>query len=72
MAAGLSAEQVMLSFMGKEGDPYSGARQLPLQGADLKNKIIQISNVVAAGVTQGVGYAMGCRKIGRAPRGERV
>jgi len=61
MAAGLSAEQVMLSFMGKEGDPYSGARQFPLQGADLKNKIIQISNVVAAGVTQGVGYAMGCR-----------
>lgn len=61
MAAGLTATQVMLSFMGKEGDPYSGARQFPLQGADLKNKIIQISNVVAAGVTQGVGYAMGCR-----------
>tara|TARA_B100000745_G_scaffold140420_1_gene91741 strand:- start:1659 stop:2708 length:1050 start_codon:yes stop_codon:yes gene_type:complete len=61
MAAGLSATQVMLSFMGKEGDPYSGARQFPLQGADLKNGIIQISNVVAAGVTQGVGYAMGCR-----------
>ncbi len=58
MAAGLSAKQVMLSFMGKEGEPYSNARQFPLQGADLPNKIIQISNVVAAGLTQAVGYAL--------------
>ena len=35
MAAGLTPTQVMLSFMGKEGDPYSNGRQFPLQGADL-------------------------------------
>ncbi|PKB78375.1 MAG: hypothetical protein BZY88_18870 [SAR202 cluster bacterium Io17-Chloro-G9] len=61
MAAGLTPTQVMLSFMGKEGDPYSNGRQFPLQGADLAHNIIQISNVVAAGLTQAVGYALACR-----------
>ena len=64
MAAGLTAKQVMLSFMGRDGDPYSNARQFPLQGADLPNKIIQISNVVAAGLTQSVGYALACTMQG--------
>jgi 2-oxoisovalerate dehydrogenase E1 component alpha subunit len=64
MAAGLTPTQIMLSFMGKLGDPYSGARQFPLQGADLEHNIIQISNVVGAGLTQAVGYALGCRMSG--------
>ncbi len=64
VAAGLTPAQVMMSFMGKAGDPYSNGRQFPLQGADLPHKIIQISNVVAAGLTQSVGYAMGCRMLG--------
>ena len=63
MGAGLTALQVMLSFMGKDGEPYSNARQFPLQGADLPNKIIQISNVVAAGLTQSVGYALACTML---------
>ena len=65
-AAGLTAEQVMRSFMGKAGDPYSNGRQFPLQGADLPRNIIQISNVVAAGLTQSVGYAMACKMRGEA------
>ena len=64
MAAGLTPTEVMKSFMGKAGEPYSNARQFPLQGADLNHKIIQISNVVAAGLTQAVGYALGCRMMG--------
>ena len=64
MGAGLTPTQVMLSFMGKEGEPYSNGRQFPLQGADLAHKVIQISNVVAAGMTQAVGYALGCRMSG--------
>ena len=64
MSVGLSPTQVMLSFMGKEGDPYSNARQFPLQGADLPHKVIQLSNVVAAGLTQSVGYAMACKMQG--------
>ena len=64
MSVGLTPTQVMLSFMGKEGDPYSNARQFPLQGADLEHNIIQLSNVVAAGLTQSVGYALGCKQLG--------
>ena len=62
--AGLTALEAMLSFMGKEGEPYSGGRQFPLQGADLKHKIIQISNVVSAGLTQATGYALACKMLG--------
>lgn len=64
MAVGLSPTEVMKSFMGKVGSPYSNARQFPLQGADLEHKIIQISNVVGAGLTQAVGYALGCKMLG--------
>ncbi len=64
MAAGLTPTQVMLSFMGKEGDPYSNGRQFPLQGADLPRHIIQISNVVSAGLTQATGYALACKMLG--------
>ncbi|MBC8280612.1 MAG: thiamine pyrophosphate-dependent dehydrogenase E1 component subunit alpha [Chloroflexi bacterium] len=64
VAAGLTPVQTMMSFMGKAGDPYSNGRQFPLQGADLPHKIIQISNVVAAGLTQSVGYALGARMAG--------
>ena len=58
MSVGLTPAQVMKSFMGKEGEPYSNARQFPLQGADLERRVIQISNVVAAGMTQAVGFAL--------------
>jgi 2-oxoisovalerate dehydrogenase E1 component alpha subunit len=64
MSAGLTPAQVMKAFMGKEGEPYSNARQFPLQGADLEHNIIQISNVVGAGLTQAVGYALGGRILG--------
>ena len=62
--SGLTTLEAMLSYMGKEGDRYSNGRQFPLQGADLKHNVIQISNVVAAGMTQAVGYALGCRMMG--------
>ena len=64
MMAGLTALETMFSFMGKEGDLYSGGRQFPLQGAVLKHRIIQISNVVSAGMTQAVGYALACKIMG--------
>ncbi len=61
MGVGLAPTQVMKSFMGKAGETYSNARQFPMQGADLEHKIIQISNVVAANMTQAVGYALACK-----------
>ena len=66
MSVGLTPAQVMKSFMGKEGEPYSNARQFPLQGADLERRVIQISNVVAAGMTQAVGFAL-ASKMRRSP-----
>ncbi len=63
-SAGLTPTQVMLSFMGKEGDPFSNGRQFPLQGADLPRRIIQTSNVVGASLTHAVGYALACRMLG--------
>jgi 2-oxoisovalerate dehydrogenase E1 component alpha subunit len=64
MSVGLTPTQVMLSFMGKAGGPYSDGRQFPLQGADLPHDVIQISNVVGAGLTQATGYALGCKMLG--------
>ena len=64
VSAGLTPLQAMRSFMGKVGDPYSGGRQFPLQGADLPNRLIQLSNVVGAGLTQSVGYALACKMQG--------
>lgn len=58
---GMTAQEALISFLGREGDPWSGARQFPLQGSYLKLGVIQISNVVAAGLTQAVGYALACR-----------
>lgn len=56
--AGLNETEIMLSYLGREGDPYSNGRQFPLQGSDLPRNIIQLSNVVAAGMTQAVGHAL--------------
>ena len=64
IGVGLTPVEVMCSFMGKAGDPYSNARQFPLQGADLPHRIIQISNVVGAGLTQATGYALACKMLG--------
>ena len=64
IGVGLTPAEVMCSFMGKVGDPYSNARQFPLQGADLPHRIIQISNVVGAGLTQATGYALACKMLG--------
>ena len=63
MTAGLTPLETLLSFMGKSGEPYSGGRQFPLQGAYLKHNVIQISNVVASGLTQAVGYALACKML---------
>lgn len=66
ISAGISIKEAMLSFMGKDGEPYSGGRQFPLQGASLKSKIIQLSNVVAANLPQAVGYSLACKQLGEA------
>ena len=64
LSNGLSVLEAMLSYTGRQGGAYSGGRQFPLQGAHLEGKLIQLSNVVAAGMTQSVGFALACRMRG--------
>lgn len=66
LAAGITPEEAMLSWLAKAGDPISGARQFPLHGARItpKLKVINISNVVGTHMPQAVGYALGCRLSG--------
>ncbi len=40
MLAGITPFQTICSFLGKAGDPFSGGRQFPMQGASLKHKMI--------------------------------
>jgi 2-oxoisovalerate dehydrogenase E1 component alpha subunit len=63
---GMTVHDAMLSYMGRAGETWSGARQFPTQGARLDLGIINISNVVPAGVTQAVGYALACKRLGEA------
>ncbi len=62
---GLNETDIMLSYLGKQGDPYSNGRQFPLQGSDLARNVIQLSNVVAAGMTQAVGHSLASKIQGK-------
>jgi len=64
LAAGVTPLEVIMSHVGKAGDIFNGGRQFLLQGASLKYRMIQISNVVGSNLTQAVGYALGCKTLG--------
>ena len=62
--AGVTPLEIIAGAFGKAGSSFSGGRQFPHQGASLEHHIIQISNVVASGLTQATGYALGCKTLG--------
>ena len=66
VAQGLSPLEVMLGYLAKEGEPLSGARQFPMHGAAMSRKVMNLSNVVGAHVTEAVGWALAC-KLRRLP-----
>jgi len=66
VALGVTPTEVMLSFLAKEGERHSGARQFGLQGVRADLRLYNISNVVCTQVPQAVGYALGCRQSGEA------
>ena len=66
VALGVTPTEVMLSFLAKEGERHSGARQFGLQGVRTDLRLYNISNVVCTQVPQAVGYALGCRQSGEA------
>jgi len=66
VALGVTPTEVMLSFLAKEGERHSGARQFGLQGIRTDLRLYNISNVVCTQVPQAVGYALGCKQSGEA------
>jgi len=64
LAAGMTAEEIMLGFLAKEGEPLSGARQFPTHGAYPEYGIVNLSNVVSTQIPQAVGAALAARMRG--------
>jgi 2-oxoisovalerate dehydrogenase E1 component alpha subunit len=64
IAVGMTPAQIMLAFMAKAGEPMSGARQFPSQGAMPELGLVNLSNVVATHLPQGVGAALAMRMQG--------
>lgn len=65
VAQGLSAQDVLLGYTAKAGEPISGARQFPMHGSAVRLRVMNLSNVVAAHVTHGVGWALAARLRGQ-------
>ena len=55
---GLTPSEIMLGYMGKEGEPLSGGRQFPSQGYDPKSNLFNLSNVVGTQIPQAAGSAL--------------
>ncbi len=64
ISVGMTPVQIMLAFMAKAGEPMSGARQFPSQGAIPELGLVNLSNVVATHLPQGVGAALARRMQG--------
>ena len=60
VALGVTPREIMLGYMAKFGEPMSGARQFPTQGAMPNLGLINLSNVVATQLPQAVGAALAC------------
>lgn len=65
ISVGMTPAQIMLAYMAREGEPMSGARQFPSQGAMPELGLINLSNVVATHLPQAVGAALAMRMQGR-------
>tara|TARA_B100000959_G_C14905815_1_gene592916 strand:+ start:285 stop:1286 length:1002 start_codon:yes stop_codon:yes gene_type:complete len=60
VALGVTPREIMLGYMAKSGEPMSGARQFPTQGAMPNLGLVNLSNVVATQLPQAVGAALAC------------
>ena len=65
ISVGMSPYQIMLGYMARAGEPMSGARQFPTQGAMPGLGLVNLSNVVATHLPQGVGASLAMRMQGR-------
>jgi 2-oxoisovalerate dehydrogenase E1 component alpha subunit len=58
LGMGLTPKDLLLSFLAKRDDPFSGGRQFPMHGALLDRRIFNLSNVVSAQIPKAVGAAL--------------
>ncbi|MHB8571497.1 MAG: thiamine pyrophosphate-dependent dehydrogenase E1 component subunit alpha [Candidatus Dormibacteria bacterium] len=58
---GMTPREIMLSVFAKEGDPNSGARQMPAHYGSRKLKVVTGSSPVATHVVHAVGVALAAR-----------
>ena len=61
---GVTPQKIMLGFLAKAGEPFSGARQFPTHGAYPGRKIVNLSNVVGTQIPQAVGAALATKMRG--------
>ncbi|HLV36930.1 MAG TPA: thiamine pyrophosphate-dependent dehydrogenase E1 component subunit alpha, partial [Spirillospora sp.] len=61
LAVGSSPTDFMLSLFGKQGDKWSGGRQMPSHFSDHARRIVSGSSVVATQVPQAAGVAFGIK-----------
>ena len=64
LTLGMTPREIMLSFLAKEGERMSGARQFPLHGAYPDLGVVNLSNVVGTQVPQAAGAALAAKMRG--------
>ena len=64
LVLGYTPREWMLSIFGKEGEPTSGARQMPSHWSNKKQGIMPASSPVATQVPQAAGMALACKLRG--------
>ncbi len=64
LAFGVTAYEIMLSVLAKEGEPSSGARQMPGHYGSAKHRIITGSSPVATQVPHATGTAYAAKMLG--------
>jgi 2-oxoisovalerate dehydrogenase E1 component alpha subunit len=66
LTLGITPKELLLGYMAKAGEPFSGGRMFPGHGVYPKYRVFNLSNVVGAQMTKAVGAALAA-KIRREP-----
>ncbi len=64
LSIGVTSRDFMLSLYGKQGEPSSGARQMPSHWSDVSRNIVTASSPVATQVPQAAGMALASKLRG--------
>ncbi len=65
MGMGVTPKEILIAFLAREGDPASGARQMPSHFGHPKHRIVSKSSCVGTQYLHAAGRGLGCRRDGR-------